>query len=111
MLTMYSSCVIITKGQKLPNSQDKMLVPHGIEGLRFDFSHLDAPGRQRLLGAGAFLQLVFPLPEAELPLFLLLGLPRALTLQDPQHAVGVAVALDTQQIQIQTRNGLISDSA
>lgn len=35
MLTMYSSCVIITKGQKLPNSQDKMLVPHGIEGLRF----------------------------------------------------------------------------
>lgn len=68
-----------------------MLVPHRVQSLRLDLGHLDAPGGQHLLGAGAFLQLLLPLPEAELPLLLLLHLPRALAHQDSQHAVGVAV--------------------
>lgn len=72
-------------------SQHKVLVPHWVESLWFDLSHLDAPGRQRLLGAGAFLQLLPSLPEAELSLLLLLHLPWALAYQDSKHAVGVAV--------------------
>lgn len=72
-------------------SQHKVLVPHWVESLWFDLSHLDAPGRQHLLGAGAFLQLLPSLPEAELSLLLLLHLPWALAYQDSKHAVGVAV--------------------
>ena len=72
-------------------SQHKVLVPHRVEGLRFDLGHVDTPGGQHLLGAGAFLQLLLSLPEAELSLLLLLHLPRALAQQDSQHAVGVAV--------------------
>lgn len=68
-----------------------MLVPHRVESLGLDLGHLDAPGGQHLLGAGALLQLLLPLPEAEFPLLLFLGLPGALAHQDSQHAVGVAV--------------------
>lgn len=73
------------------NSQGEVLVPHRVQRLRFDLSHLDAPGGQHLLGAGALLQLLLPLPEAELALLLLLHLPRTLAHQDSQHAVGIAV--------------------
>lgn len=72
-------------------SQEKVLVPHRVQRLGLDLSHLDAPGGQHLLGAGALLQLLLPLPEAELTLLLLLCLPWALAHQDSQHAVGVAV--------------------
>lgn len=72
-------------------SQHKVLIPHRVESLWFDLGHLDAPGRQHLLGAGAFLQLLPSLPEAELSLLLLLHLPWALAYQDSKHAVGVAV--------------------
>ena len=80
------------KEAALGYSQDEVCVPDRVEGLGFDLGHLDARGRQHLLGAGSLLQLLLPLPEAELPLLLLLGLPRALAQQKSQHAIGVAVA-------------------
>lgn len=83
--------VLCTHRLQVLYSQDKVLVPHGVQCLGLDLSHLDAPGGQHLLGAGALLQFLLPLPEAELALLLLLGLPRALAHQDSQHAVGVAV--------------------
>lgn len=73
------------------HSQDKVLIPDWIQGFRFNLGDMNAPRSQHLLGAGALLQLLLPLPEAELPLLLLLGLPGALAQQDSQHAVGVAV--------------------
>lgn len=85
------SCVPHTHGRQALYSQDKVLVPHRVQRLGLDLSHLDAPGGQHLLGAGALLQLLLPLPEAELPLLLLLHLSWAVAHQDSQHAVGVAV--------------------
>lgn len=73
------------------HSQHKVLVPHRVQGLGFDLCHLDGPGGQHLLGAGALLQLLLSLPEAELPLLFVLCVSWALADQDSQHAVGVAV--------------------